>query len=63
MVKIDYMLWDMENQCIVDKEYTIYVSEDTTIERALALMAEDGYLPIKISNLYMLRREGNEKIF
>lgn len=63
MVKIDYMLWDLDNQCVVDEEYTIYLSEDATVEEALALMAEDGYLPIKISNLHMLRSEGNEKIF
>lgn len=63
MIKIEYSLWDMERSCIMDGDYHIYVPEETTVEEALAMMSEDGALPIKISNLHMLRSEGNEKIF
>lgn len=57
MIDIEYMLWDIENRCIIEGTNHIYVTEDTTLDQALAMMSVDGYLPIKISNLHKLRRE------
>lgn len=57
MIDIEYMLWDIENRCIIEGTNHIYVTEDTTLDQALAMMQEDGYLPIKISNLHKLRSE------
>ena len=57
MIDIEYMLWDIENRCIIEGVNHIYVTEDTTLDQALAMMSEDVYLPIKISNLHKLRSE------
>lgn len=57
MIDIEYFLWDIENRCIMDGTNHIYVTEDTTLEQALAMMSEEGFYPIKISNLDKLRRE------
>lgn len=55
MIEIEYSLWDMERSCVMGGDYHIYVPEGTTVEEALAMMAEDGALPIKISNLHLLK--------
>lgn len=57
MIDIEYMLWDIESRCVIEGTNHIYVTEDTTLDQALAMMSVDGYLPIKISNLHKLRSE------
>lgn len=57
MIDIEYMLWDIKNRCIIEGVNHIYVTKDTTLEQALALMSEEGFYPIKISNLDKLRSE------
>lgn len=56
MIDIEYLLWDIENRCVIEGTNHIYVTEDTTLEQALAMMSEEGFYPIKISNLDKLRR-------
>ena len=57
MIDIEYMLWDIESRCVIEGSKHIYLTEDTTLEQALAMMSEEGFYPIKISNLDKLREE------
>ncbi len=57
MVDIAYSLWDIENRCIIEGTNHIYVTEDTTLGQVLAMISEEGFYPIKISNLHKLCEE------